>query len=193
MKKNTLILLAIIIILVILAIFQGRRVSRLSDEVERQERNVEVLRDHERLYKICDSINVAEIKALELDNKQFNKLVREKDRQISEIQEKRKKDIEYYSSLAKTDTFLIDNTRIDTFYVTETDTCVGFMDDYVTYVHCNNETLITTRDTIKQVISKHYKHKFLWFRWGVDGITQDVWSTNPHSNIHFEEFIRIDD
>ena len=61
MKKNTLILLAIIIILVILAIFQGRRVSRLSDEVKRQERNVEVLRDHERLYKICDSINVAEI------------------------------------------------------------------------------------------------------------------------------------
>lgn len=61
MKKLTLILLAIIIILVILAIFQGRRVSKLSYEVKRQERNVEVLRDHERLYKICDSINVAEI------------------------------------------------------------------------------------------------------------------------------------
>ena len=42
---------------------------------------------------------MAEIKALELDNKQFNKLVKEKDRQISEIQEKRKKDIEYYLPL----------------------------------------------------------------------------------------------
>ena len=43
------------------------------------------------------------------------------------------------------------------------------------------------------MISKHYKHKFLWFRWGVDGITQDVWSTNPHAHIHFDEFVRIND
>ena len=115
MKKLTLILLAIIALLAILAIFLGRSVRKLSAEVERQERNVEVLRDHERLYKICDSINVAEIKALELDNKQFDKLVKDKDRQISEIQEKRRKDIEYYSRLAKTDTFLIDNSKTDTF------------------------------------------------------------------------------
>ena len=99
MKKLTLILFAIIAILVILTLILGHSVSKLSAEVERQERNVEVLRYHERLYRICDSINVAEIKALELDNKQFNKLVREKDRQISEIQEKRKKDIEYYLPL----------------------------------------------------------------------------------------------
>lgn len=55
-----LILLGIIIVLVILAIFQGRKVSRLSAEVERQKANVEVLVGNERIYKICDSIKVAE-------------------------------------------------------------------------------------------------------------------------------------
>ena len=192
MRKNTLILLGIIILLVILAIFQGKTISRLSAEVERQKANVEVLVGNERVYKICDSIKVAEIYALQFDKEQFEKLVLEQDKQIKELKNQRKKDIEYYSKLSKTDSFYIDNSRVDTVYVSDIDTCVGFMDNYVTYLHCNNTTLITTHDTIKQVISKHYKHKFLWWRWKVDGITQDVWSTNPHSSIHFQKFIQVD-
>lgn len=93
MKKITLIGLIIIIILVILAVFQGSKISRLSDEVERQKTNVETLVSKERTYRICDSINVAEIQALQLDKKQFEKLVLDKDKQIQELQDKRKKDI----------------------------------------------------------------------------------------------------
>lgn len=191
MKKTILILLAIIVILLVLLAVSWRSVCRLSDDVERQRSNVEALRDQQRVYKICDSINVAEINALRLDSRQYEKLIKEKDKQIQEIKSSRKKEIEYYTSLTNTNTVVIDNSRIDTVYLLN-DTCVGFMDDYVTYLHCKDETLITTNDTIKQIISKHYKHKFLWWRWKVDGFTQDVWSTNPHSNLHFEEFVRVE-
>lgn len=191
MRKSMLILLGIIILLVILAIFQGKSVSRLSAEVERQKANVEVLVGNERIYKICDSIKVAEIYALQFDKEQFEKLVLEQDKQIKCLKNQRKKDIEYYSQLNKRDTFFIDNSRIDTFLV-GADSCYGYFDGYLTFLHCPNETLIQTNDTIKQVISKHYKHKFLWWRWKVDGITQDVWSTNPHSSIHFQKFIQVD-
>ena len=192
MKKITLIGLVIIIILVILAVFQGSKISRLSDEVERQKANVETLVSKERTYRICDSINVAEIQALQLDRKQFEKLVLDKDRQIQELQDKRKKDIEYYTRLAKTDTYYVYKDRFIEVPIGN-DTCLGYYDNYIQLTQCPDCTYIEIQDTIKQTISKHYKHKFLWFRWGVDGITQDVWSTNPHSNIHFEEFVKIDD
>lgn len=191
MRKNTLILLGIIILLVILAIFQGRKVSRLSAEVERQKANVEVLVGNERIYKICDSIKVAEIYALQFDNEQFEKMVLEKDKQIKELKNQRKKDIEYYSKLAKADTYVVYRDKfIEIPY--GNDTCVGYYDNYIQLTQCPDCTYIEIQDTIKQVISKHYKHKFLWWRWKVDGITQDVWSTNPHSSIHFQKFIQVD-
>ena len=191
MKKLILILLAVIAILILAVIFLGRSLFALSADAERQRSNVEALRDQQRIYKICDSINVAEINALRLDSKQYEKLISDKDKQIQAIKSERKKDVEYYTSLNRIDTITIDNTRIDTIYLPN-DTCVGFMDDYVTYLHCKDETLITTNDTIKQIISKHYKHKFLWWKWKVDGFTQDVWSTNPHTNLHFEDFVRVE-
>lgn len=51
---------------------------------------METLVSKERTYRICDSINVAEIQALQLDKKQFEKLVLDKDKQIQELHDKRK-------------------------------------------------------------------------------------------------------
>ena len=58
MRKVALVVFGVIIVLIVLAIFQGVSISRLSEEVERQKSNVQTLVDKELAYKICDSINV---------------------------------------------------------------------------------------------------------------------------------------
>lgn len=191
MRKSILIGLVIIIVLVILAIFQGSKISRLSTEVEQQKANVETLVGNERIYRICDSIKVAEINALMLDKEQFEKLVLEQDKQIKELKNQRKKDIEYFSKFAKADTFYIYKDKfIEIPY--GNDSCLGYYDNYIQLTQCPDMTYIEINDTIKQTISKQYKHKFLWWKWGLKGFTQDVWSTNPHSRIHYEEFVKVE-
>lgn len=192
MRKSTLIFLAILIALIILAVFQGRKISRLSTELDQQKQNVEILKGNERIYRICDSIKVAEIYALQLDRKQFDALVKAKDRELSQIKDARKKDLEYYTKLAKQDSCVIYRDKfIEVPY--GNDSCLGYYDAYIEVTHCPDCTYIETHDTIKQVISAQYRHKFLWWKWGLEGFSQDVWSTNPHSRIHFEEFVKLND
>lgn len=190
MRKSNIILVVLLFILLVVLLFVIRRNAILHDEVEIQKDNVRILKGNETIYKICDSIKVAEIYSLQLEKSQFEELIKAKDKQIAQIKAERKKDIEYYTRLAKTDTFIFDHSKIDTIYVNG-DTCVGYEDQYLSFYECPNDVYFQTRDTIKQVISKEYKHKFLWFKWGFKGISQDVWSTNPHSNIHFDEFVKI--
>lgn len=188
-NKFLLIAIAIITVLVAFMVTQCSKIGNLKEEIKEQKENVKILKYKEHLYHISDSVKVAEIRALQFDKDQFEKLILEKDRQIEQIRNERKKDIDYYTKLSKTDSFFI--TKFDTIFVGK-DTCICYDDDYLSFSMCNGFTKFTTNDTIKQVISTEYKHKFLWWKWGIKGITQDVWSTNPHTNIHFEEFVKID-
>lgn len=190
MRNISLILVAVIAVLLCLCCFQCSRINKLSDEVEIQKNNVEILKGNETIYKICDSLKVVEINALELEKDQFEKLIKEKDNQIAQIQKSRKKEIEYYTKLSKTDTFYIYKDRFINVTV-GMDTCLGYYDNHLSLTQCQDCTYIEIRDTIKQTISAEYKHKFLWWKWGLKGFSQDVWSTNPHSQLHFDEFVKV--
>lgn len=190
MKKLFLLLSAIIAILVFLNIAQYNSRAGLKDQLSTQKENVKNLMQGERTYRINDSLKAVEINALQLDKKQFEELVREKDKQIEMIRAQKNKTIEYFTEVTKTDSFCI--TKFDTIYKGN-DTCYGYNDKYLSFLSCNDTAYFETYDTIKQTISKHYKHKFLWWKWKVDGITQDAWSTNPHTSIHFQDFIKVVD
>lgn len=42
-----------------------------------------------------------------------------------------------------------------------------------------------------QAVWLEYKHKFLWWRWGVKAVHQTISSDNPHAQINYSEFIHI--
>lgn len=44
---------------------------------------------------------------------------------------------------------------------------------------------------IKQYIYADYKHKFLWWMWGLKGVKQVVICDNPHVNISYSEYLEI--
>lgn len=105
---------------------------------------------------------------------------------IKQLQGNKKSKVEYITSVAKSDTFYL---PVDTVYM---DSCKDYADKYINVNICDGLITATVSDTITQVISKHYAHKFLWWKWKIDGINQDIMSTNPHSSIVFDKFVKVD-
>ena len=46
------------------------------------------------------------------------------------------------------------------------------------------------RDSLATVIYHEYKHRFLWWRWGVKGYKVKILNFNPHSTIRYNTFIK---
>lgn len=46
------------------------------------------------------------------------------------------------------------------------------------------------RDSLITVIYHEYKHRFLWFRWGVKGYKVKMTNLNPHSSIRYNSYVK---
>jgi hypothetical protein len=46
------------------------------------------------------------------------------------------------------------------------------------------------RDSLATVVYHEYKHRFLWWRWGVKGYKVKVVNFNPHSTIRYNTFVK---
>ena len=46
--------------------------------------------------------------------------------------------------------------------------------------------------TLNQAVFVEYKHKFLWWRWKVNGVRQIITSDNPYVEIGYSEYIKIE-
>ena len=46
------------------------------------------------------------------------------------------------------------------------------------------------RDSLAAVVFHEYKHRFLWWRWGVKGYKVKVVNFNPHSTITYNTYVR---
>ena len=46
------------------------------------------------------------------------------------------------------------------------------------------------RDSLITVIYHEYKHKFLWWRWGVKGYKVKMTNLNPHSSIRYNSYVK---
>lgn len=46
------------------------------------------------------------------------------------------------------------------------------------------------RDSLATVVYHEYKHRFLWWRWGVKGYKVKVVNFNPHSTIRYNHYVK---
>lgn len=76
--------------------------------------------------------------------------------------------------------------------VTDTAKCMNYYDPHLSFTCCVDDTFIVadieTRDTIKSIIHR-VPRKFLWFKFGVKEVRQEVFSTNPNTHIICTELI----
>ena len=182
---------AVIVLLLSLVFALLTKVSRQQEEIDRDERNIEVLEGEQSDYLIKDSVRVAEIGALETEQKEWGKKNEELQKLVNSLRNAKKNKAEYITSAIVNDTIWLKETAKDTVYLNK-DTCISITDAYCQYMRCGDDVKFCTVDTIVQVISKHYRHKFLWIKWGYDGVRQDVISKNPNSRITFDQFLKFE-
>ena len=48
------------------------------------------------------------------------------------------------------------------------------------------------RDSLATVVYHEYKHRFLWWKWGVKGYMVKVVNFNPHSRVTYNKYIRAE-
>ena len=46
------------------------------------------------------------------------------------------------------------------------------------------------RDSLATVVYHEYKHRFLWWRWGVKGYKVKILNFNPHSTVRYNTFVK---
>ena len=47
------------------------------------------------------------------------------------------------------------------------------------------------RDSLSTFVSRHYKHKFLWWKWGTKGYDVSIVSHNPRCRVEYDKYIKI--
>lgn len=165
-------------------IFLIKQNKELKRENNRQSGNVETLMGDIKLYKVRDSLNVAENNALTLTVEEFKKY-RADDAKLIKDLKMRPKDVEYITKTEiKTETVL--EYRIDSVG------CFRYKDKWLQVDACVGDSMIIqSRDSIAQIITPIYKRRFLWWKWKVTGIRQVVTNFNPNSTVSHSEIIRM--
>ena len=50
----------------------------------------------------------------------------------------------------------------------------------------------TVSDSVTTLVYREYKHKFLWWRWGMKGYKVKVVNFNPHATIRYNQYIKVE-
>lgn len=194
MKK---ILLWVAAIATIVAVVCGVVISHLIEENGRLERNQRALMGEVQLYRTENDRSAASIEALELNVAEFRE-VHERDAKEIESLGIRLRRAESYAKSAMTttitDTIVVRDTVVvrDSLpksyrYFAAADAwsrVEGILyDDSLSYA-------VHSVDTLYQVVHR-VPRKFWFIRYGTKAIRQEVWSSNPNTELVYTEYIEL--
>ncbi|ADV44749.1 DUF6549 family protein [Bacteroides helcogenes] len=173
----------VVLLTVIFVLFQQNHILRA--ERDRQTGNIEALMGEVKRYKMKDSLNVASMSSLNLTVKELKKYRAEDAKLIKELK-LRPKDVEYITKVEI-------KTKDSLVYKIDTVGCFHYHDKWLRVDACMADSSMTieSRDSIAQIVHAIYKHRFLWWRWGVKGFRQEVVNFNPKSEIEYSEIVKI--
>ena len=172
-----------IIILFILLAAVTRLYNVTLKEKERFEANQTTLMTSLNDFKFRDSLNAAENGRLKLNLSELKEL-READFKLIKELKLRPKDVETITKVKVV-------TR-DSIIFQLKDSCINYESEWTKVSGCIGDTLsIETSDSIAFIAHKEYKHKFLFFRWGLERAKVKIINFNPRSSIKSPEWIDL--
>ena len=162
-----------------------RKYQELKIDRDRVASNVEVLLFKNKEYKLRDSLNVTSVNGLTLKVAELEQLRVDDQKLIRELKI-RPKDVQ---TIIKTSIVKVDSLV----FVIDTVGCFHHKDKWIEVNACVGDSLMTVnnKDSISQVIYPVYKKKFLWFRWGLKGMRQEIINHNPHTKVAYSEMINL--
>lgn len=172
-----------IIILFILLAAVTRLYNITLKEKERFEANQTTLMTSLNNFKFRDSLNAVENGRLKLSISELKEL-READFKLIKELKLRPKDVETITKVKVV-------TR-DSIVFQLKDSCINYESEWTKVNGCIGDTLsIETSDSIAFIAHKEYKHKFLFFRWGLQRAKVKIINFNPRSSIKSPEWIDL--
>lgn len=181
----------------IAAIVCGLVAHRLSKDNSRLERNQQALLESVEFYRTAAGESAASVGVLELEVEEFRRQRREDAAEIRNLGIRLRRAESYAESVMAT-TLTTTLEAVDTVYVRDTlrDTVVVFRyDDAWTRLDGrlrgdSVDVALHSVDTLHQVVHR-VPRKFLFFRFGTKAIRQEVWLSNPNTELVYTEYIEL--
>ena len=175
----------VILFAMLCALFFGGCDSRLKKENERLREELAKAQQYQPLQRdtIRDSIEVVTQKVVTVEK--IKNVLTQEDRQLLKDIDVKVKELESLQKMGM-------STR-DTVYLTEQrDSILRYHDAWADFEYWEKERRLNyaVRDSLAIAVKREYKHRFLWWKWGVKGYQVKAVNFNPHSTLKYNTTVR---
>ena len=203
MKKSTIILLSVFVLLVGAVAVLSWIVSNQHQEIRRLDGNQSALLDSVRIYKTENDRNAASVRILELTKSELEESCTNLTEQVRGLGIKLRRAEEIAQTATETMLEFQAQVRDSIIYVMDTVTATGHLDTlrhvewsdpWVNFQGELRGDVLNARlescDTLTTVLHRVPRKCWL-FRWKKDEYRVDVVSSNPHTNIVYEQYVKV--
>lgn len=189
-KQNTTIQILAAMFIVTMAAFirSAYQNSKLRSELNRQTENIGSLTYDIQYGKLDDSLSVAKNTALQAKCNELEQLHLADAKLVKELKVKLKDVKTIHTASSST----ADTVRIEPIPNTA-DSVFSYQDKWLS-LHIDIPARLcqyTSKDSLTTIVSRLYKHKFLWWRWGTKGYQVQIINFNPHSRINYSRYVEV--
>lgn len=155
-----------------------KEIEQLRQELARQQQYVPLQRD-----TIRDTVEIITQKVVEVEK--IKEVLTKEDKELLRDLSMKASDVESYQKMS--------NVIHDTVMLTVKDTSSNtlyYKDAWAEFEYNNRRLKYSVKDSIAVALKREYKHRLLWFKWGVKGYDVKVVNHNPHSKVLYNTFVK---
>ena len=156
-----------------------RENEKLRGELAQQQQYVPLKRD-----TIRDTVEVVTQKAVEVEK--VKEVLSDEDKRLIKDLGMKVKELE---SMQKMGTMLHDTVYLERKDSTA-DSPLYYKDAWTEFEYKDKRLRYNVRDSLAIAVKKEYKHRFLWWKWGLKGYELKAVNFNPHSTIRYNTYVR---
>ena len=187
-KTTIRILAAMFVVTMVAFIRSAYQNGKLQEDLSRQTENTGSLTYDIQYGNLDDSLSVARNTALQAKCDELKQLHLADTKLIKELKVKLKDVKSIHTASSST----ADTVRIEPVPNTA-DSVFSYQDKWLS-LHIDVPARLcqyTSRDSLTTIVSRTYKHKFLWWRWGTKGYQVQIVNFNPHSRINYSRYVEV--
>lgn len=152
--------------------------ERLREELAKAQQYVPLQRR-----TIRDTLEVVTQKVVEVEK--VKEVLTNEDKELLKDLGMKVKELESYQKMSNvihdTVTLTVKDTSSNTLY---------YKDAWAEFEYQNRRLKYSVKDSIAVALKREYKHRFLWWRWGVKGYDVKVVNFNPHASIRYNTYVK---
>ena len=189
MNKDRYLMWALLLGLIILGMLTScnrelkREIEQLREELAKQQQYVPLHRD-----TIRDSVEIVTQKIVEVEKikevltDEDRKLLKDAGIAVKELVSLQKTGMETRDSVVMSAVAQQNNSEEDSIFF--------YKDAWAEFEFHNKRLKYSVKDSLAVAVKKEFKHRFLWWKWGVKGYEVKVMNFNPHSTIRYNTLVK---